>query len=159
VNYRTRQIDLFEAERTCALGREFMVAQIGGTMLLIEDQIFGLLCEPVEELVVKETIARGPARIVGRKKAEPLQLDVQPQTEVPLSAYPEALRDRRADSQRAVWDAAQAGFLTVAEIATRTHLTPSSVAAALANLLRKSLAVTDGNVPACWRSVKPAMEV
>lgn len=67
-----------------------------------------------------------------------------------LSHYPEAIRDPRAKSRRAVWDALTDAPQTVAAVAAKAKLDPAAADAALRALRSAGLAVTNGDVPAQW---------
>ena len=89
---------------------------------------------------------RAPASRSGQKttamKARAEQRD--------LSTYPEAIRDPRAKSRRAVWDVLTGAPQTLAAIAAKAKLDPAAADAALRALRSAGLAVTNGDVPAQW---------
>jgi hypothetical protein len=76
-----------------------------------------------------------------------------PRTGGAYDAYPEAIRDPRGVSMRAVWDALAVEPMTTSQIATAAGVTSGSAMQAIGGLRQKNLVRGNEGVPVVWHRV------
>lgn len=72
-----------------------------------------------------------------------------------LSGYPEALRDPRAERQRACYDALTMQPMTLAELADALDTDSGGAWGAVESLRKKNLAIGSDTTPVVWSLVQP----
>lgn len=98
-----------------------------------------------------------PARHAGALKRSParkrMAADVEAAAESKFSGYPESLRDNRAETQRAVYDALTMRERTTTDIAEELQMGSGAVFQAIQKLRDKNLVVGSETTPVKWRQV------